>query len=81
MILAVLSQAVQFAIAFLTGTAVAKAVKGNDRHALQLIVIAVILIGLVRAFAMMGRRLIAGKQALGVEFDMRNALYLRAVAK
>src|SRR5205085_1765535 len=65
--------------AFLTGTAVAKAVKGHDRHALQLIVVAVILIGLVRALAMMGRRLIAGKQALGVEFDMRNALYAHLV--
>src|SRR6266516_1427720 len=78
-VLAVLSQAVQFAIAFLTGTAVSKAVTGNDRHALQLIVVAVILIGLVRALAMMGRRLIAGKQALGVEFDMRNALYSHLV--
>src|SRR3989442_2600576 len=78
-VLAVLSQAVQFAIAFLTGTAVAKAVKGNDRHALQLIVVAVLLIGLVRALAMMGRRLIAGKQALGVQFDMRNALYSHLV--
>src|SRR2546425_2001487 len=78
-VLAVLSQAVQFAIAFLTGTAVAKAVKGNDRHALQLMVVAVLLIGLVRALAMMGRRLIAGKQALGVEFDMRNALYSHLV--
>src|SRR5712691_8686156 len=74
-VLAVLSQAVQFAIAFLTGTAVAKAVKGNDRHALQLIVVAVLLIGLVRALAMMGRRLIAGKQALGVELDLRSELY------
>src|SRR6266705_775287 len=78
-VLAVLSQAVQFAIAFLTGTAVAKAFHGHDRHALKLIVVAVILIGLVRALAMMSRRLIAGKQALGVEFDMRNALYSHLV--
>ncbi len=75
MLLAVLSQAGQFATAFLTGTAVAKAVHGHDRAALDLIVVAVVLVGLARALAMMGRRLIAGKQALGVELDMRSALY------
>jgi ABC-type multidrug transport system fused ATPase/permease subunit len=74
-VLAVLSQAGQFATAFLTGSAVAKAVHGNDKHALDLIVAAVVLVGLSRALAMMGRRLIAGKQALGVELDMRSALY------
>jgi ABC-type multidrug transport system fused ATPase/permease subunit len=74
-LLAVLSQAGQFATAFLTGTAVAKAVHGHDRAALDLIVVAVVLVGLARALAMMGRRLIAGKQALGVELDMRSALY------
>ena len=74
-LLAVLSQAGQFATAYLTGTAVAKAVHGHDRAALYLIVIAVVLVGLARALAMMGRRLIAGKQALGVELDLRSALY------
>jgi ATP-binding cassette, subfamily B, bacterial len=74
-VLAVLSQACQFVIAYLTGTAVAHAVNGNDTHALYLIVVAVLLFGLARALAMMGRRLIAGKQALGVELDMRSELY------
>jgi ABC-type multidrug transport system fused ATPase/permease subunit len=73
--LAVLSQAGQFVTAYLTGTAVAHAVHGNDRHALDLIVAAVVVVGLARALAMLGRRLIAGKQALGVELDMRNELY------
>jgi ABC-type multidrug transport system fused ATPase/permease subunit len=74
-VLAVLSQAAQFVTAYLTGTAVAHAVHGHDRHALDLIVAAVVLVGLGRALAMMGRRLIAGKQALGVEMDMRTELY------
>jgi ABC-type multidrug transport system fused ATPase/permease subunit len=74
-VLAVLAQAGQFATAFLTGTAVAKAVHGHDRRALDLIVVAVVLVGLSRALAMIGRRLIAGKQALGVELDMRSAVY------
>jgi ABC-type multidrug transport system fused ATPase/permease subunit len=74
-VLAVLSQSGQFVIAYLTGTAVAHAVHGHDRHALDLVVAAVLLVGLTRALAMMGRRLIAGKQALGVELDMRSELY------
>jgi ABC-type multidrug transport system fused ATPase/permease subunit len=74
-VLAVLSQAGQFVTAYLTGTAVAHAVHGHDRHALDLIVAAVVVVGLARALAMMGRRLIAGKQALGVELDIRSELY------
>ena len=74
-VLAVLSQAAQFVTAYLTGTAVAHAVHGHDRHSLDLIVAAVVVVGLARALAMMGRRLIAGKQALGVELDLRSELY------
>jgi ATP-binding cassette subfamily B protein len=74
-VLAVLSQAGQFASAFLTGAGLASAVNGHDRHALKLIVLAVILVGLARALFMVGRRLISGRQALGVEFDLRSALY------
>src|SRR5512133_2014598 len=78
-VLAVLSQAAQFAGAFLTGAGLAHAVNGEDRHALNLIVAAVVLVGASRAVFMAGRRLISGRQALGVEFDMRNALYAHLV--
>src|SRR6266511_1896430 len=74
-VLAVLSQSGQFASAWLTGQGLGKAVQGHDRQALELIVVAVVLVGLARALAMMGRRLISGRQALGVELDMRSALY------
>ena len=74
-VLAVLSQAAQFATAFLTGNALGSAVEGNDRHALKLIVAAILAVGLARALFMVGRRLISGQQALGVEFDLRSALY------
>jgi ATP-binding cassette, subfamily B, bacterial len=74
-VLAVLSQAAQFASAFLTGQGLGNAVENHDKYALKLIVIAVILVGLGRALAMAGRRLISGQQALGVEFDLRSALY------
>ena len=76
-VLAVLSQAAQFATAFLTGAGLAHAVNGNDRAALKLIVLAVLAVGLARSLFMVGRRLISGRQALGVEFDMRSALYAR----
>src|SRR5207237_3668871 len=36
---------------------------------------AVRVIGAVRALLMAGRRLISGRQAIGVEFDLRNAMY------
>jgi ABC-type multidrug transport system fused ATPase/permease subunit len=78
-VLAVISQAGQFGAAFLTGDGLAKAVHGEDRHALNLIVAAIILVGVARAIAMAGRRLISGRQALGVEYDMRNALYSHLV--
>jgi ABC-type multidrug transport system fused ATPase/permease subunit len=78
-VLAVISQAGQFGAAFLTGDGLAKAVHGEDRHALNLIVAAIILVGAARAIAMAGRRLISGRQALGVEYDMRNALYSHLV--
>src|SRR3954468_311890 len=74
-VLAVLSQAAQFATAFLTGAGLGSAVEGNDRQALKLIVAAVLAVGLAPALFMVGRRLISGQQALGVEFDLRSALY------
>src|SRR6266511_3625375 len=78
-LLAVISQAGQFGAAFLTGDGLAKAVQGEHRHALNMIVAAIVLVGLARAIAMAGRRLISGRQALGVEYDMRNALYSHLV--
>src|SRR5258708_5764769 len=74
-VLAVLSQAGQFVGAYLTSTGLAQALKGNDRRALWLMVIAILIVGVARAGAMAGRRVISGQQALGVEFDMRSALY------
>jgi ABC-type multidrug transport system fused ATPase/permease subunit len=74
-VLAVLSQAASFAAVFLTGNGLASALQGRDKHALKLIVPAILLVGLARAAFMAGRRLISGKQALGVEFDIRSDLY------
>jgi ATP-binding cassette subfamily B protein len=78
-VLAVGAQAAQVALAFLTGSAVQTAVTEHDNSTLWLIVGAVLALGAVKALLMVGRRLIAGRQALGVEFDMRNALYAKLV--
>ena len=76
-VLAVGSQAAAVVTAFLTGAALQQAVDSRDRSGLWLIAGLVLVVGLVRTLFMIGRRLISGRQALGVEFDMRNALYAK----
>jgi ABC-type multidrug transport system fused ATPase/permease subunit len=76
-ILAVGSQAAAVAIAFLTGTGLQRAVLSGHSREIWLVAFGVLVIGLARALFMVGRRLISGRQALGVEFDMRNALYAK----
>jgi ABC-type multidrug transport system fused ATPase/permease subunit len=74
-VLAVASQAAAVVIAFVTGDALAHVIHVHDRGRLWMLVGAVVVVGAARALFMAGRRLISGRQALGVEFDMRNALY------
>jgi ABC-type multidrug transport system fused ATPase/permease subunit len=76
-VLAVGSQAAAIASAFLTGSALEHVIVDRDRGTLNLIVGAVLLVGLARALLMVGRRLISGRQALAVEYDLRNGLYAK----
>jgi ATP-binding cassette subfamily B protein len=76
-VLAVLSQAAAVAIAFLTGDALEGAVDAEGRSQLWTIAIAILLVGAARALFMAGRRLISGRQALGVEYDMRDEIYAK----
>jgi ABC-type multidrug transport system fused ATPase/permease subunit len=76
-LLAVGSQAAAVAIAFLTGAALEDALTSADRETIWLFALAILGLGLVRSLLMMGRRLISGRQALAVEFDMRNGLYAK----
>ncbi len=69
-LLAAASQGAQIA-----GTVVDKAIVPHDRHGLWAFVILIAVIGLAKALFMVGRRLISGRQALAVEYDMRNRLY------
>src|SRR5213083_330979 len=76
-VLAVGSQAAAMVIAFLTGTGLEKAITTHSKHDLYMIAELLLAVGAARALFMSGRRLISGRQALGVEFDMRNALYAK----
>ena len=78
-VLAVAAQAAAVAIAYLTGDALEHALTSRDRGELWLLVWLVLAVGALRAVFMLGRRLISGRQALGVEFDMREALYAKLV--
>ena len=74
-ILAILSQAAAIAVIVLTGFVINELRGGQDGHQLALLIGAILGVGLLRAVLMLGRRFISGNQALGVEWDMRDALY------
>jgi ATP-binding cassette subfamily B protein len=74
-VLAVLSQLAAIALVLITGRVVDEAVRSRDEGQLWLYVWLIVAIGLVKALLMVGRRFISGRQALGVEYDMRNGLY------
>ena len=75
-VLAVGSQAAGLIATYLTGS-VAAALQHHERHRLPWLVGAILALGAVRALMMGGRRLIAGEQALGVELDLRTAVYAK----
>jgi ABC-type multidrug transport system fused ATPase/permease subunit len=76
-VLAVGSQAAAVVIAFLTGDALQRALFSESGRTLWFLAGAILFTGLLRALFMMGRRLIAGRQALAIEYDMRNQLYAK----
>jgi ABC-type multidrug transport system fused ATPase/permease subunit len=74
-VLAIGSQAAGLSIPALTGLVIDDAIANRNEGELVFLVSLVALAGIARALFLLGRRFIAGRQALGVEFDMRNALY------
>ncbi|HVD11156.1 MAG TPA: ABC transporter ATP-binding protein [Gaiellaceae bacterium] len=74
-VLAVGSQVAGLAIPWLTGKVIDDGIRPHDTRTLAILVSLIAVAGLVRALMLVGRRFIAGRQALGVEFDIRNALY------
>jgi ABC-type multidrug transport system fused ATPase/permease subunit len=78
LLLAMVSQAASLAFPWLTREVVV-AIENGDRHHLPWLIGIVLAVGIGKAAATGGRRLISGRQALGVDFDLRNALYAKLV--
>jgi ATP-binding cassette subfamily B protein len=78
-VLACGSQAAQIALVWVIGGVINKAIEPHDSQKLQVYVWTIVGLGVVKASLMVGRRLISGRQALGVEMDMRTGLYARLV--
>jgi ABC-type multidrug transport system fused ATPase/permease subunit len=74
-LLAVASQAAAIALVRVTQSVIDEAIRPRDHRTLWILLGVTLAIGTARALLMVGRRFISGRQALGVEFDMRNALY------
>jgi ABC-type multidrug transport system fused ATPase/permease subunit len=64
-------------VPWLTGLAIDRAIPERDERLLAILAGLVLAAGVVRAALMAARRFIAGRQSLGVEYDIRNALYAR----
>ena len=77
-LLAIGSQVAALVAIALTG-ATAAALTHHERDRLPWLVGAVLALGVARALMMAGRRLISGKQALGVELDLRTDIYAKLV--
>ena len=76
-VLAAGSQVAQIVFYTLVGTVIDQAIKPKDRQELWLLIGALIALGILKAALMVGRRFISGNQALGVEYDIRDAFYAR----
>ena len=73
--LAILSQIAAILVPVLTGFFVNELSGDQDTRLLVLELAAIVALGLVRGGLMYGRRVISGRQALAVEYDLRDELY------
>ena len=73
--LAILSQLASVLVPVLTGVVINEIDGDPDTRVLVLEIAAIVVLGLVRGALMYGRRMISGRQALGVEYDLRDELY------
>ena len=73
--LAILSQLAGVLVPVLTGIVINEIDGDPDTRLLVLEIAAIVVLGLIRGALMYGRRIISGRQALGVEYDLRDELY------
>jgi ATP-binding cassette subfamily B protein len=74
-VLAAGSQAAALALVRVTQSVIDEGIRAHDERLVWILVGIAVALGAVKALLLVGRRFISGRQALGVEFDMRNALY------
>jgi ABC-type multidrug transport system fused ATPase/permease subunit len=74
-LLAIASQIAGILVPVLAGVVINELEGGADTRVLALEIAAIIGLGLVRGALMYGRRMISGRQALAVEYDLRDELY------
>jgi ATP-binding cassette subfamily B protein len=74
-VLAIGSQVAGILVPVLTGVVINELSGAKDTRLLALEIGAIVALGLVRGALMYGRRVISGRQALGVEYDLRDELY------
>jgi ABC-type multidrug transport system fused ATPase/permease subunit len=74
-VLAIASQIAGILVPILAGVVIDELSDDPDTTVLAIEIAAIVLLGLVRAVLMFGRRMISGRQALGVEYDLRDELY------
>jgi len=74
-VLAIASQIAGILVQVLTGAVINELGASQDTRLLVVLIAAIIGLGLVRGGLMYGRRIISGRQALAVEYDMRDELY------
>ena len=74
-LLAIGSQIAGILVPVLTGVVINELTGEPDTRKLALWIALIIGLGVIRAALMVGRRLISGRQALAVEYDLRDELY------
>jgi ABC-type multidrug transport system fused ATPase/permease subunit len=74
-VLAILSQVAGVLVIVVTGAVTNELLTERETTYLALGIAAILALGLVRGALMLGRRVISGRQALAVEYDLRDELY------
>ncbi|MFN8186733.1 MAG: ABC transporter ATP-binding protein [Gaiellales bacterium] len=74
-VLAIGSQACAIAIPAVIARVIDETIPAEDTRQLVLMIALILGLGLAKALMMVARRFIAGRQSLGVEYDVRNRLY------
>ena len=74
-LLAIAAQAAAILVIVLTGIVINEIEGDPEMRALAAFAGAIVLLGLIRGTLTYGRRVISGRQALGVEYDLRDELY------